>query len=145
MIQTTTTRVWSSSLSSSSSSQKSSSHRGGRRVVVSLRRIPSQTFSNSSNASSLCRGVDGGNSGGFSTREPEDEDRDAKFALLFAETFENASSESSESSDLSSSPAPKNSLLELLEEEEEINRLDVDSNGAVVLELILDLHRIVIQ
>ena len=127
---TTTTRVWSSL--SSSSSQKSSSHRGGRRVVVS-RRIPSKTFSNSSNSSSLCRGVDGGNSGGFSTREPEDEDRDAKFALLFAETFENASSSSSESSESSSSPTPKNSLLELLEEEEEIKEPPVSSLSSILM------------
>ena len=130
MTTTTTTRVWSSL--SSSSSQKSSSHRGGRRVVVS-RRIPSKTFSNSSNSSSLCRGVDGGNSGGFSTREPEDEDRDAKFALLFAETFENASSSSSESSESSSSPTPKNSLLELLEEEEEIKEPPVSSLSSILM------------
>jgi len=127
MTMRTTTRVW-SSLSSSSSQKSSSSHHGGR--VVDSRRIPSKTPSKSSNSSSLCRGVDGGNSGGFSTREPEDEDRDAKFARLFAETFENASS--SESSESSSSPTPKNSLLELLEEEE-IKEPPVSSLSSILM------------
>jgi hypothetical protein len=74
----------------------------------------------------------------FSTRgggaQEDEEERDAKFAKLFAETFESASSLSSMSNTTASSStdSPKNSLLEILETSEEEGKEEAVSISSIL-------------
>jgi hypothetical protein len=74
----------------------------------------------------------------FSTRgggaQEDEEERDAKFARLFAETFESASSLSSMSNTTASSStdSPKNSLLEILETSEEEGKEEAVSISSIL-------------
>jgi hypothetical protein len=74
----------------------------------------------------------------FSTRgggaHEDEEERDAKFAKLFAETFESASSLSSMSNTTASSStdSPKNSLLEILETSEEEGKEEAVSISSIL-------------